>query len=318
MERREFLSQLAQGVRFDGLFWRKLARLGSVHAPEWFKRGSPPLIAALFFALVGEKRRGAVQNLQRVLGTDRWTAGWAALRMFSEFAFCTSEAMEQASARCRPLRIDRPAQDAVVDALRGGRGVVVVTAHLGSWDIAAKALRDLQWPINVVMAREVNASAQEWTRAGREQAGVRVIVGDASVFSSFGMVRALRQNEIVAMQLDRMPGARGARLLPFLGAPAPFPSGPFVLARLAGAPVIPVFIPRLGARHYRVHIGEPIQVPREARDPVQLDEVMLRAVRQLEEAVRRHPLQWFQFAPFWPEPQAAQQGDAEEERARRA
>jgi predicted LPLAT superfamily acyltransferase len=94
-------------------------------------------------------------------------------------------------------------------------------------------------------------------------------------------------------------------MLPFLGAPAPFPSGPFVLARLAGSPVIPVFAPRLGRRHYGLHIGRPVAVPRTARDPLVLDRVMLDVVAQLEEVVRRYPWQWFQFAPFWPEPAAA-------------
>jgi predicted LPLAT superfamily acyltransferase len=75
-----------------------------------------------------------------------------------------------------------------------------------------------------------------------------------------------------------------------------------VLARLAGAPVIPVFAPRLGRRRYGLHIGRPVDVPRTARDPAVLDRVMGEVVAQLEEVVRRYPWQWFQFQPFWPEP----------------
>jgi lauroyl/myristoyl acyltransferase len=61
----------------DGLFLRKLAYLGSAHAPEWFKRSAPHLIAALTFSLVTERRQAAVRNLERVLGADRFTAHWA-------------------------------------------------------------------------------------------------------------------------------------------------------------------------------------------------------------------------------------------------
>jgi lauroyl/myristoyl acyltransferase len=312
MPRRSPLALPPDARRIDALWLRKLAALGSVHAPEWFKRGSPPLIAAATFALVAERRRAAVSNLQRVLGADRWTAHWAALRMFSEFAFCTSEAMEHYSSRPRRVRIDRPSQDAVLDALDAGRGVVVVTGHIGSWDIAAKTLRDAQCGVHVVMSRETDAATQEFVEAARARAGVQVVLSDESVFQSLRLIRALRRNEIVAIQLDRVAGAGGVRWLPFLGAPAPFPSGPFVLARLAGSPVIPVFAPRLGRRHYRIHIGEPVRVPRAARDPQLLDRVMLEVVAQLEEAVRRYPWQWFQFAPFWPEPDAAA-GDADEE-----
>jgi KDO2-lipid IV(A) lauroyltransferase len=235
-----------------------------------------------------------------VLSADRWTASWAAVRMFSEFAFCTSETMEHYSSSAAPIRVDRPEQDPVAIALAEGRGVVVLTAHLGSWDIAAKALCDLRRPVNVVMAREVNATSQDFVRTAREQAGVRIVLSDASVFSSLGLIGALRRNEVVAIQLDRRHGANGVRMLPFLGAPAPFPSGAFVLARLAGTPLVPVFVPRIGRRHYQVHAGERIEVPREARAPEVLDRVMQDAVRQLEGMVRRFPTQWFQFAPFWP------------------
>jgi lauroyl/myristoyl acyltransferase len=285
----------------DGVWLRRLAYLGSAHAPEWFKRSAPHLIAALSFALVAERRRAAVRNMERVLGADRWTAHWAALRMYSEFAFCTSETMEAWAPQPKPARIEPPAEDAVLHAIAAGRGAVVVTGHIGSWDIAAKGLHGKGCQVHVVMGRETDPATQRMVEAARSRAGVNVILSDASVFSSLGLVRALRRNEIVAIQLDRAARAGGVRMLPFLGAPAPFPSGPFVLARLAGSPVIPVFAPRLGRRHYRVHIGTPVEVPRAARDPQALDRVMLQVTRQLEEVVRRYPWQWFQFAPFWPE-----------------
>lgn len=300
-------ARMIESLRVDGASWRRLASLGSVHAPEWFKRGSPPLIAALLFALVADRRRAAIGNYERVLPGNRWTARWAALRMFSEFGFCMSEAMEHYSSRPAPLRIDRAEPDAVQLALREGRGVVIVTGHLGSWDVGAKALYDLGMPVNVVMAREANATSQAFVRATREQVGVRVVYADSSVFSSLGLIAALRRNEVVAIQLDRAVGASGLRMLPFLGAPAPFPSGPFVLARLAQSPIVPVFVPRVGRRHYAIRFGERIDVPREARDPEILDRVMGAAVRQLEEAVRRDPTQWFQFAPFWAEPEIGRQ-----------
>jgi KDO2-lipid IV(A) lauroyltransferase len=290
----------------DGVWLRKLAYLGSAYAPEWFKRSSPHLIAALTFALNTERRRASVRNMERVLGTDRFTAHWAALRMYSEFAFCTSETMENHSPRAVPMRIDAPPEDAVLDAIAAGHGAVVVTGHIGSWDIAAKGLRDKECQVHVVMGRELDPATQEFVEEARARSGVNVILSDASVFSSLGLVRALQRNEIVAIQLDRAARAGGVRTLPFLGAPAPFPSGPFVLARLAGAPVIPVFAPRIGRRHYGLHIGRPVEVPRAARDPLVLDRVMLEVVAQLEAVVRRYPWQWFQFQHFWPEPADAE------------
>jgi lauroyl/myristoyl acyltransferase len=114
------------------------------------------------------------------------------------------------------------------------------------------------------------------------------------------MIRVLRQNEIVAIQLDRMLGSGGARMLPFFGSPAPFPSGPFVLARLARTSVVPVFIPRLGRRHYAIRLGHRVRLNREPRDNQALDAAMLEVIGQFETIIREFPTQWFQFSPFWP------------------
>jgi len=301
MGRSSFRHRLAGNLRFDGLWWRQFAYLGCVYGPEWWKRYSPPPIAAILFLLVGANRRGATTNIARVLGgAGRSAAALAALRMYAQFAHCMTETMEYYGPRPQPLDLEVPERDELVDALQEGTGAVVVTGHFGNWDIAAKTLRDYGRPINVVMARDVNATTHEFVRQARERVGVHVIYSDTSVFSSLNMIRALRRNEIVALQLDRPLGAGGMRMVPFFGALAPFPSGPFVLARLSGAPLIPVFIPRLGTRRYAIRVRGRFQVPREAQDPHALDRIMADVVHAFEEVVREFPTQWFQFTPFWP------------------
>lgn len=293
--------RLMQALRFDGLWWRKFAYLGCVYGPEWWKRYSPPWFAAAIFLLVGKNREGAISNMQRVLGEpDRRRAVRATLGMYAEFAHCMTETMEHYGPHPRPIRFDLPESDPVAEALQEEHGAVLVTGHFGNWDVAAKTMCRYGRPVNLVMAREANATIRDYVRSARERSGVRIIYSDSSVFSSLNMITALRHNEIVAMQLDRMLGPGGARMVPFCGALAPFPSGPFVLARLAGAPVIPVFVPRLGTRHYEVRVGRSVHLRREARDLQLLDRIMREIVEQFEAVVRELPSQWFQFAPFWP------------------
>lgn len=297
---RSTTARTTAALRFDGLWWRKFAYLGCVYGPEWWKRGAPPVIAAIIYALIGRNRRGAIENLQHIHGDgDRRRAARAARRMFAEFAHCMTETMEYYGPHPRPIHFELPSPDLLAAALHDGRGAVLVTGHIGNWDIAAKTLREYNRPINLVMARESNATTQEYVRNMREQHDVRVIYSDTSVFSSLNMIRALRQNEVVAIQLDRMLGAGGARPVPFFGTPALFPSGPFVLARLAGAPVIPVFIPRLGTRHYAVRFGTAHLLSREARDAHALERAMRAVVAEFEDVIRTFPTQWFQFTPFW-------------------
>ena len=307
--------RLRQSLRFDGLWWRKFAYLGCVYGPEWWKRHSPAPIAAIIFLLVGRNRRGAMENLAQVLGDrDPRRLTRATMDMYAQFAHCMTETMECYGPRPLPIRVDISEEDDLELALRAGRGAIVVTGHFGNWDVAAKLINGYGRPINLVMAREANATTHEFVRAARERAGVRVIYSDTSVFSSINIIRALRQNEIVAIQMDRPLGAGGTRAIEFFGAPAAFSTGPFVLARLSGAPVIPVFVPRLGVRHYQVRVCGRFPV---ARDDRAMQHVMDQVIRVFEATVREFPTQWFQFTPFWG-PAAAPAAHLSETEPRRA
>jgi KDO2-lipid IV(A) lauroyltransferase len=296
---------LPEELRVDGLWWRKFAMLGSVYGPEWWKRYSPPGIAAIIFALVGDNRRGAISNMKRILGTrETSVAAPAALRMFVEFAHCMTETMEFFGPRPHRVRVDVPEPDLLAETLERGHGAVIVTGHLGNWDVAAADLRKYKRDVIVVMAHEANASTHEYVKRMREGHDIRIVYSDDSVFSSLHLVRALRANHIVAMQLDRTAPQARTLDIPFFGAPARFSAGPFHLARVAGAPIIPCFAPRLGVRHYEIRFGGVHEVADRSRRS-RMETVAARVVADFEAIVREHPCQWFQFRDFWAEPQAA-------------
>ncbi len=292
--------RLREALRFDGLWWRKLARLGCVYGPEWWKRGSPPVIALIIFLLVGRNRRGAIENQTRARpGDPHWRVVVGAYRVFACFARSLAETMEYYGPRPKPFRIDEPAENHVARALERGRGVILATAHVGNWDISGRALHGAGRPVHLVMGREPNETTQEYSRRNREQAGMHVIFSDSSVFSAFNMIRALRRNEILAIQIDRGSGEPNSSVkrVEFFGAEAPFQEGPFQLARLSGAPVVPVVTLRRGRRHYEIALGEPRWVARDVAGDA--ERALADAVGFFERTIREHPEQWFQFAPFW-------------------
>jgi len=295
------LHRLRAALRFDGLWWRKFARLGCVYGPEWWKRGSPPVIALIIFLLVRRNRQGAIENQMRARGDPRrWRAALAAYRTFATFARCFTETMEFYGPRPRRFQIDEPKRNHVAEALERGRGVILATAHVGNWDISGRALHATGRPVQLVMGREVNETTQEYARRSREQVGMRVIFSDSSVFSAFNMIRALRSNEILAIQIDRGNGEPNSSAKPveFFGADASFQEGPFHLARLSGAPVVPVVTLRRGLRHYEILLGEPRWVSSDV--PGDAERALRQTVAFFETTIRENPEQWFQFAPFWP------------------
>jgi KDO2-lipid IV(A) lauroyltransferase len=176
-----------------------------------------------------------------------------------------------------------------------GRGVVVLTAHLGNWELAGRLLaRRGARPTHVVVAAEADPAVERFLRGG--EMPLRFVTRAAPT-ASLSLVTALRRGEIVALQGDRALGTRGDVWQPFFGAPAPFPLGPFVLARAAGAPVMPAFCLLDADRRYRIVVGEPRSVEAGGEAAA-----LGRWVEVLEGLVRRHPEQWFNFYDVWGPP----------------
>jgi lauroyl/myristoyl acyltransferase len=177
-------------------------------------------------------------------------------------------------------------------AERLGRGLVVVTAHLGNWELGGRLLaRTVTRPTHVVVAPEQDPGVEHFLRGNGGP--VRFLTRTAPLVV-LPLISALRRNEVVALQGDRALGGRGDHRHAFFGVPAPFPLGPFVLARAARAPVLPAFCLLRADRRYTIALGEPWTVP-----PGGEPEALARWVSVLEAMVRRHPTQWFNFYDVW-------------------
>jgi KDO2-lipid IV(A) lauroyltransferase len=173
-----------------------------------------------------------------------------------------------------------------------GRGLVVVTAHLGNWELGGRLLAaTVARTTHVVVAPEQDPGVERFLRGNGGPVRFRVRTAPTDVLP---LVAALRRKEVVALQGDRALGGRGDRLQPFFGTPAPFPLGPFLLARAAHAPVLPAFCVLRADRRYTVAIGEPWTV-----SPGGEAEALAHWVGVLEAMVRRHPTQWFNFYDVW-------------------
>src|SRR5204862_128282 len=171
------------------------------------------------------------RNLTRILpGTPPRALDELVGAVFRNFAVCFADlitANRRAGVGALVAAIDGTAE--LQKAVRAGRGLVVLTAHLGNWELAGRMLaRDGARPTHVVVAAEADPAVERFLRGG---AGPVRFVTPTAPTVSLSLVAALRRGEIVALQGDRGLGTRGDVLLPFFGAPAPFPLGPVVLAR---------------------------------------------------------------------------------------
>lgn len=289
-------SWLRAAIRFDSGGWRRFAELGSIYAPEWWKRGSPPVIAAIIFAIARAQRAGVLANQRQVRGARSWLREhWDAYRVFAQCARSMTEGMEQWGPRPRPLELRIEQSELFDQALAEGRGLVVITGHFGSWEVAARVLSRLGRPVNMVTAHEPNPTVRELVHAMRTRYGFKVIYSDRSIFAGLPIVQALRRNEIVGMQIEPWGPLPGSHEVEFCGRSTHFQLGPFAVARVAKAPLVSVFAVRTGIRSYELRVAG----RHDPRTPAESVAALTATVRAYEQLVREIPDQWLMFQDVW-------------------
>lgn len=185
--------------------------------------------------------------------------------------------------------------DHVTGALNRGKGLLLVTGHLGNWDLPAAVLAGRGFPVNVIVETLEPPAWNDRVQAIRERIGLRAIPMETGGRELYA---ALRRNETVAVVFDR-PLPEGGVPVQFFGAETRVPEGVARLALRTGAAVIGAVGIRRGDRVVAL-VGPPFDVARSgdrARDVLALTQTM---VTWLEGHVRQYPSQWFMFRDFWP------------------
>jgi KDO2-lipid IV(A) lauroyltransferase len=280
-----------------GLNRAAVYRIGAVVArvlPRGLRLRAAQALAAVAAGRFHDERAVVRQTLSRVVaGATPGAVDALVGEVFQNFAMCFTDLITSNRAGgVEGLLAGTEGMQHLAAAEGMGRGLVVVTAHLGNWELGGRLLAGtVTRPTHVVVAPEADPKVERFLRGNG--APVRFVIR-TSPTDVLPLVAALRRNEVVALQGDRALGGRGDRLQPFFGTPAPFPLGPFVLARAAGAPVLPAFCLLRPDRRYTVVIGEPWTVR-----PGGEADALGRWVGVLEAMVRRHPTQWFNFYDVW-------------------
>jgi len=169
-----------------------------------------------------------------------------------------------------------------------GKGVILVTGHIGNWELGALFFGRHGNKITVVTIPEGSERIDSIRGAYRMRQNIRTIVMDGSPFSSLEIVAALRRGEIVAMLVDRWEGTGGIPAK-FFGEDRRFPRGPFVLSRATGAPIVPAFIVRDGDV-YRGVVDPPFFM-----DGLDDESGARKVSGSLEQMIRKCPDQWYNF-----------------------
>jgi len=187
-------------------------------------------------------------------------------------------------------------------AIAEGRGVILLTAHAGNYELGGVLLRSRNLEVHAVYKPDRFQAVERLREELRAQSGVVGIPVDGVGFSTLPLVKLLREGALVGMQGDRDFSLNGVPL-PFFGREVPFPRGPWELAAMTGAPIVTSFFYTDSNRRFHARFGAPLRVEGGRGERKASIEAGMRSyVADLEALIRRHPSQWYCFYPFWDDP----------------
>ncbi len=177
----------------------------------------------------------------------------------------------------------------VEQGLAAGRGIILVTGHLGNWEFGGAYFAARGAPIDVVARGMANPIFEAYVGRTRRKIGMEVIHDQDAVRRT---PRSLRDNRCVAFVSDHDALGLASTFVPFFGRPAKTPRGPAVFALRFGVPVLFVAIVREPNGQYAVLI-EPVPVHPTGDRETDIDTIVLTYTQMLEGFVRRYPAQYF-------------------------
>ncbi|MCK4353055.1 lysophospholipid acyltransferase family protein [candidate division WOR-3 bacterium] len=168
------------------------------------------------------------------------------------------------------------------NALKKGKGVIVLTSHLGNWELGAAMLGILGYSPTVIALSHRSRCVRAFFTNRRKSVGMKVVYLEEGLRPA---ISTLKRGNVVAILGDRKYLGKGIEAQ-FFGKPFSFPAGVFELAAHTGAPILPAFCIR-GKNKYRVYF-EP-----ELKDGVK------EWAQILERYVRHYVTQWYVFDSLW-------------------
>jgi lauroyl/myristoyl acyltransferase len=174
------------------------------------------------------------------------------------------------------------------EAFGANRGVILVTGHIGNWELGGAFFGQRGVKVNVVTLPDGRRQIDAIREMYREHYSIKTIVLDGSPFATLEMMAALKRREMVAMLVDRWGKTDGVAST-FFGGTHYLPRGPFVLSHAAGAPILPAFVVRDGGS-YRGIVEPPLIVEQDDLAPY-----AIRVSSAMERVIRRFPEQWYNF-----------------------
>jgi KDO2-lipid IV(A) lauroyltransferase len=256
----------------------------------------------LAIALMRHTLAAAAENFRIAFGWDERRARREARRLFYSYGRNVIDTFRiRGGAEVPPTTTHDDDGRILRRVLAGGRGCLIVTGHVGNWEMGAMSLRAHGLRSAVVGQPELDPDVQALRLEVRGRLGVETIDIGASMATAFRVREAVERGLAVAMVADR-PYADDQVEVEFFGRRVPFLRSPARLARFCDCPLLPSFFLRNADGTYRSFLGDPLVSDRSVDADADSARMMGEVARVVERAIREDPAQWYNFYRYWATP----------------
>lgn len=183
----------------------------------------------------------------------------------------------------------------IKEALAGKKGGILISAHVGNFEIAEHFLGELtdDMSISLLTTELEHTAIKDYLDSVTKKSNINFIFIKDDLSHIFEINAALAQNQLVCITGDRY--VEGAKYLEedLLGEEAKFPQGPFLLASRLKVPVLFVYVMKETNKHYHLYA-------RKSQAKYKEESVLLKDYTEsVQWMLKKYPLQWFNYFNFW-------------------
>ena len=181
------------------------------------------------------------------------------------------------------------------------RGLILMAAHVGCWQVAISALGFLQRPVHMLMRREDGDIDRHYYEHAGIECPYQIIDPTGYLGGTLEMLGALKQGHIISVMGDRLLGSdRSTAAVNFLGETVYLPFSAYKIASATGAPIVAFFTSKEGPVSYRLLLAKVIRVPElPGRSAETFRPFVAEFSAALENYCQEHPYQFFNFFDLW-------------------
>lgn len=255
-------------------------------------------MGAAVFAL-GIRKRFVIGNIMRAFpGKSLLEASLIARRLYKNMGLSVVEfaRMEGLNEAYVERHISFEGLHRIDEALKLGKGVALLSAHFGNWELLSAALAIKGYPLSAVVRPLDNAYMNDFISTRRSLFGNKVIAKKNAFRLMF---EVLKKNSLLGILLDQRVSRKEAVTTDFFGMSAPTSKGLAMAVMRTGSPVVPVFLRREGGLRHRLVCMEPLRIAVTGDMERDIKENTQMFTSAIETFVRLYPDEWFWFHSRW-------------------